>query len=947
MRDRPRKRLPGALTGAVVMTLALAGLARATDVPFATEHTVDAAFDGAKQVFAADVDVDGDLDVLGAATGADDVAWWENTAGDGSAWTKRIIDGFFDFVFGVYAEDIDGDGDIDVLGAAAGFDDVAWWENTAGRPQGEPFLIGSEGDRNPEVSSEEGNFTVVWERPLGPRSATFGQLIDPEGRPVGSEFRVSGSGSKGFKDEETGGARPAVAYAPHGAIVEAGEADVFAVIWGDRSAADEEELRGQRYAVTADLLLAVFDDPDPLPPGASALVYTVVVQNLSTADAADVVVIHRLPAGVSLVFSQGCAEDPAAAEICTLGTVEGGGLRQYVLETRVAPGISGTLPLPATVSSSTPDPDQNDNVADELTRFGIADLEVEISAAATAGTGERALWQLAVTNAGPSPADGSVLAVDLPLGVAVVASDGCGEDPSATETCTLGTLAAGAERRVELEVEYARTLTGTVTPAVSVASGVYDPDLASNTAAAAIEVLATGLQVEIEAPARVAPGTGFTYTVTVTNAGTSPAAGVELIVPLPAGLSLVATSGCAEDPSGMPVCTLGTLDPGAERRVKFVVAVPEDLSGTLSFGISVGSSEAATMPTASAVTVVGTAEVLELVEGRFAVRVEYRNQHGINDTGAGQAIPFSENTGFFYFFDPSNVELIVKVLDGGAINGHFWFFYGALTDLVYEVLVRDRLTGWERRYYNPAGEICGQGDTTAFPWSKGWHLDGWQGQTSLDGWQGQTSLDGWQGQTTPTMARTTRRSVQVPQASDVKKFALACPGKQGQGVPVAADGGISSHHHRPDEPPHALPLPPLDKCTPGAEALPLATPHLSPSGGTLDKCTPGAKALCLSDGRFRVEVTWRNQHGGGVEGPGRAVAGTDDSGYFWFFDADNLELAVKLLDGRGVNGWYWFFYGGLSDVEYWITVTDTETGESRNYHNPPGEICGGADVRAF
>ncbi|MCP4569603.1 MAG: hypothetical protein GY841_18655, partial [FCB group bacterium] len=173
------------------------------------------------------------------------------------------------------------------------------------------------------------------------------------------------------------------------------------------------------------------------------------------------------------------------------------------------------------------------------------------------------------------------------------------------------------------------------------------------------------------------------------------------------------------------------------------------------------------------------------------------------------------------------------------------------------------------------------------------------------------------------------RAVQVPQASDVKKFALACPGKQqGQGVATAGVGGISSHHHRPDELAQALPLPPL--------ALP-----------SLDNCTPGAEVLCLSGGRFRVEVTWRNQHAGGVEGPGRATAGTDDSGYFWFFDADNLELAVKLLDGRGVNGRFWFFYGGLSDVEYWITVTDTETGESRTYHNPPGEICGGADVSAF
>ncbi len=54
-----------------------------------------------------------------------------------------------------------------------------------------------------------------------------------------------------------------------------------------------------------------------------------------------------------------------------------------------------------------------------------------------------------------------------------------------------------------------------------------------------------------------------------------------------------------------------------------------------------------------------------------------------------------------------------------------------------------------------------------------------------------------------------------------------------------------------------------------------------------------------------------------------------------------------MLDGRGVNGRFWVFYGALSDVEYTITVTDTETGESRSYYNPPGEICGGADVEAF
>ncbi len=43
----------------------------------------------------------------------------------------------------------------------------------------------------------------------------------------------------------------------------------------------------------------------------------------------------------------------------------------------------------------------------------------------------------------------------------------------------------------------------------------------------------------------------------------------------------------------------------------------------------------------------------------------------------------------------------------------------------------------------------------------------------------------------------------------------------------------------------------------------------------------------------------------------------------------------------------WFFYGALSDVEYDLRVTDTETGAVRTYHNAPGNLCGHGDTSAF
>ncbi|HVR30791.1 MAG TPA: Calx-beta domain-containing protein [Thermoanaerobaculia bacterium] len=111
-------------------------------------------------------------------------------------------------------------------------------------------------------------------------------------------------------------------------------------------------------------------------------------------------------------------------------------------------------------------------------------------------------------------------------------------------------------------------------------------------------------------------------------------------------------------------------------------------------------------------------------------------------------------------------------------------------------------------------------------------------------------------------------------------------------------------------------------------------------------CVPSERRLCLLDNRFKVEVEWRNQRNG-ARGPGRALPGSDVSGYFWFFQQENIELIVKMLDGRPLTGAHWLFYGALSDVEYWVTVTDTATGARKLYRNAPGNICGVGDTGAF
>jgi len=93
------------------------------------QRLVDGSFGGAKSVEVADIDGDGDLDILGAAQSADEISWWENLNGAGTAWTKNVVANLFDSTFSAYPADVDGDGDIDVLGASFGDDEVAWWEN--------------------------------------------------------------------------------------------------------------------------------------------------------------------------------------------------------------------------------------------------------------------------------------------------------------------------------------------------------------------------------------------------------------------------------------------------------------------------------------------------------------------------------------------------------------------------------------------------------------------------------------------------------------------------------------------------------------------------------------------------------------------------------------------------------------------------------------------------
>jgi len=220
--------------------------------------------------------------------------------------------------------------------------------------------------------------------------------------------------------------------------------------------------------------------------------------------------------------------------------------------------------------------------------------------------------------------------------------------------------------------------------------------------------------------------------------------------------------------------------------------------------------------------------------GRFRVEARWRDDRRNGLTGTAGAVPYSKTTGEMWFFDRSNPELLVKMLDSRAINGHFWFFYGVLTDVELWLRAADTATGRVGLYHKDSGKLCGASDLNTF---------------------------------TATSANRTAA------------------------------------------------------------------------------CVPGATTLCLLQGRYAVNVSWRVN--GFRTGNGKPVPQSDAEGAFWFMDAANLDLAVKMIDGTALNGKIWLFYGAATDIDYILTVTETATGVHKSYHHVPGNFCGGADTAAF
>ncbi len=232
-----------------------------------------------------------------------------------------------------------------------------------------------------------------------------------------------------------------------------------------------------------------------------------------------------------------------------------------------------------------------------------------------------------------------------------------------------------------------------------------------------------------------------------------------------------------------------------------------------------------------------------------------------------------------YFFDRDNVEILVKVLNGCAINGHHWVFAAPVTDLKFQLRVQDRRPGWsqeeekwlhENRRRGTAGTVS---DTTAFPCT----------------------------------------------AAEIAAAKAESSGSGGE------KGGLAGA------------LNPLAHVS-AASATPLAP-------GARTDCEPGRPALTLRRG-FTVSMCYETDKG--EVGHARDWGlGSFQSALMYFFDRNNAEVLIKVLDGCGVNGHRWVFVAPVTTLAFNLRV-ESPGGRIWTHSNRLGQTAAAKrDLSAF
>ena len=292
----------------------------------------------------------------------------------------------------------------------------------------------------------------------------------------------------------------------------------------------------------ADVSVTKTAAPNPVIPG-EILTYTINVSNAGPSDAQNVVLTDVIsPDIIAPEFSidGGATFNPWLGSF-DIGTLPAGQTRTILIRGTVSSSATGTITNTANITSSTPDPNLDNNESTTITEVNaLADISViKTGTPNPIVTVEILTYTIDVTNAGPADAQNVILNDEISSNVIApeFSIDGGGTFNPWPTIYVIGTLPAGETRTILIRGTVSPSATGVITNTAAVTSSTPDPNPNNNESTVNTEVSA-GVSADVSVvktaiTKRVRPGDMVVYTIVVSNSGPADAQNVVLTDTIP------------------------------------------------------------------------------------------------------------------------------------------------------------------------------------------------------------------------------------------------------------------------------------------------------------------------------------------------------------------------------------------------------------------------------
>ncbi|WP_331666829.1 hypothetical protein [Lacrimispora sp.] len=305
--------------------------------------------------------------------------------------------------------------------------------------------------------------------------------------------------------------------------------------------------------------------------------YTIIVNNFGPSAAENVLLMDSIPSSIlSPMYSidGGVTFNPWPGFL-SLGTLPAGAERIIIIRGTVSPDATGVISNTAVVSSTTPDPNPENNTSTLETPVSAVEADVAVekqSNQAVAIPGEPFSYTIIVNNFGPDAAENVLLMDSIPSSILnpMYSIDGGVTFNPWPGFLNLGTLPAGAERVIIIRGTVSPEATGVISNTAIVSSTTPDPNPENNTSTLETPVSAVEADIAVEKQSNQAiaiPGEQLSYTIVVNNFGPNAAEDVLLMDSIPSSIlnpEYSIDGGVTFNP-WPGFLNLGTLMAGAER----------------------------------------------------------------------------------------------------------------------------------------------------------------------------------------------------------------------------------------------------------------------------------------------------------------------------------------------------------------------------------------------